>query len=257
MKASFSLSVVLLLAAAFCSLAADGGKPPFKPKSIRVLIVTGMDHPAHDWRQTAPALKAELEKDARIKAEVMADPWALESTDLTPYRVVVLHFNTGAGGYPFKWKKPSPDKSARNRLKRFVEGGGGLMVIHFACGAFGDWPEYRDLVGRVWDEKNTHDPRGPFQVRIVDKEHPITRGLASFETDDELYICLTGERPVHTLADARSKVTKRDHPMAFVFSYGKGRVFHTPLGHDVRAIRSEGAAELIRRGCVWAAAGRR
>ena len=34
--------------------------------------------------------------------------------------------------------------------------------------------------------------------------------------------------------------------MAFVFEYGKGRVFHTPLGHDVRAIEMPGVAELIR-----------
>ena len=39
------------------------------------------------------------------------------------------------------------------------------------------------------------------------------------------------------LATAHSKVTGKDHPMAFVFEYGKGRVFHTPLGHDVRAHR--------------------
>jgi type 1 glutamine amidotransferase len=41
--------------------------------------------------------------------------------------------------------------------------------------------------------------------------------------------------------------------MAFAFEYGKGRVFHTPLGHDVRAIEIPGTAELLRRGCLWAA----
>lgn len=41
--------------------------------------------------------------------------------------------------------------------------------------------------------------------------------------------------------------------MAFVLDYGKGRVFHTPLGHDARAIRIPGTAELIRRGTAWAA----
>jgi uncharacterized protein len=52
---------------------------------------------------------------------------------------------------------------------------------------------------------------------------------------------------------ARSKMTGKDHPMAFVLEYGKGRVFHTPLGHDVRAIELPGVAELIRRGCLWTA----
>ena len=46
-----------------------------------------------------------------------------------------------------------------------------------------------------------------------------------------------GETPVHLLAKARSRKTNSDHPMAFTLTYGKGRVFHTPLGHDVRSIR--------------------
>ncbi len=83
--------------------------------------------------------------------------------------------------------------------------------------------------------------------------HPITQGLKSFEIEDELYTCLTGDRPVDMLATARSKVDGKDYPMAFVFGYGKGRVFHSALGHDVKAISNPGAAELFRRGCAWAA----
>ena len=77
--------------------------------------------------------------------------------------------------------------------------------------------------------------------------------MHDFQADDELYTCLVGETPIEVLAVARSKMTGKDHPMAFVFEYGKGRVFHTPLGHDVRAIEMPGVAELIRRGCLWAA----
>ena len=68
-----------------------------------------------------------------------------------------------------------------------------------------------------------------------------------------LYICLMGDRPIELLATARSKITKRDHPMAFVHNYGKGRVFLTPLGHDVKALRVAGTAEMLRRATVWAA----
>src|SRR5262249_28916633 len=38
-----------------------------------------------------------------------------------------------------------------------------------------------------------------------------------------------------------------------VYQQGKGRIFQTVLGHDAAAIRNRGAAELIRRGCAWAA----
>ncbi|MBP9901390.1 MAG: ThuA domain-containing protein, partial [Verrucomicrobia bacterium] len=218
---------------------------PAKPDEIRVLIVTGMDIPAHEWQKTTPAIKAELEKDPRMNVEVLDDPYRLEATDLSKHDVVFLHFNN--------WEKPAPNDKSKADLKKFVEQGGGLFVLHFASGAFSNWTEFSALAGKIWDRKNTHDPRGPFQVRIVNADHPITQGLTGFDTDDELYTGLTGAKPVELLATAKSKVTRSDQPMAFVHTFGKGRVFHTPLGHDVRAIQMPGTAELIRRGCAWVA----
>ena len=88
---------------------------------------------------------------------------------------------------------------------------------------------------------------------MADPDHPITAGLAGFETDDELYTCLAGERPIQVVAKSRSKVDGKDYPMAFVLNYGQGRVFHTVLGHDVKAMTISGVPELLRRGCAWAA----
>jgi hypothetical protein len=48
-------------------------------------------------------------------------------------------------------------------------------------------------------------------------------------------------------------VSGKDEPMAFAYDYGKGRVFQDLLGHAPQSIRSPGPAELLRRGCVWAA----
>ena len=132
------------------------------------------------------------------------------------------------------------------------------MSVHFACGAWhGEWPEFQNIVGRVWHGsgpgKSQHDPRGPFKVQIVDKEHAVTRGLSDFETDDELYACLTGDAPIHVLAQAKSRVDQRAHPMAFTRDYGKGRVFLTTLGHDVKAFTNSSVPQLLRQGCAWAA----
>ena len=145
------------------------------------------------------------------------------------------------------------DKQVRENLAKFVKQGKGLMLLHLACGAFENWPEFANLAGKTYDHSKAHDPRGPFTVKIVDSQHPITRGLRDFQADDELYFCVAGERPVEMLATARSKVTHHDEPMAFVFSYGKGRVLHSPLGHDVRAFEMPGVATLLQRGCVWLA----
>ncbi|MFZ2145864.1 MAG: ThuA domain-containing protein [Sedimentisphaerales bacterium] len=214
--------------------------------SKKVLIVTGIDHPAHEWKKTAPALAEVLGQDTRMEVDVVEQPDFLGTDNVHDYDVVVVHF--------MSWEKPTPSQKARANLKKFVSDGKGLFVLHFGCGAFRDWPEYRNLVGRIWDPNlRAHDPRGPFRVDIVNKEHPITRGMASFQTEDELYTCLAGERPIDLLATARSKVDGKDYPMAFVLKYGKGRVFHCALGHDVKAIENPPAAELLRRGCAWTA----
>lgn len=215
-------------------------------QTASVLLVTGIDHPAHNWRRTAPVLAEMLRKDTRLNVRIVEDPHFLDSSALRRYDVVVLHF--------MDWEQPAPGPKARANLQKCVKDGRGLFVVHFACGAFQDWPEFRNLAGRVWDPKaRAHDPRGPFRVNITNVSHPITKGLKSFETEDELYTCLTGDRPVDMLATARSKVDGKNYPMAFAFDYGKGRVFHSALGHDVKAISNPSAAELFRRGCAWAA----
>ena len=215
-------------------------------KTANVLLITGIDHPAHNWCQTAPVLAEVLRKDARMTVRIVEDPHFLDSSALQRYDVVVLHF--------MDWEQPAPGPKARANLQKFVQGGKGLFVVHFGCGAFQDWPQFRNLAGRIWDPKaRAHDPFGSFRVNITNVPHPITQGLKPFEIEDELYTCLTGDRPVDMLATARSKVDGKMYPMAFAFDYGKGRVFHSVLGHDVKAISNPGAAELFRRGCAWAA----
>ena len=231
---------LIIFASCWPAVAAE----PQSGDHVRVLLVTGVDYEGHHWRETAPAIRNVLMKDKRFDVRIVEDPDFLASPAVGNYDVIFLHFKNYA---------PLPhEAAARENLVKLVKQGKGLVVFHFACGAFEDWPEFANLAGKVWDH-TAHDPRGPFVVKIVDPQHPITRKMRDFQADDELYTCLAGNRPVQLLATARSKLTGKDHPMAFAFEYGKGRVFHTPLGHDVRAIEMPGVAELVRRGCLWAA----
>jgi type 1 glutamine amidotransferase len=233
--------------ASLLALALGAGAPGEQEKEnapLRVLLVTGVDHPAHHWKETAPALRNLLERDGRCEVRIVEDPNVLGTDLVFDHDVVLIHFRN---------EQPlAREPQARDNLARLLAQGRGLVLVHFACGAFGDWPGFGQVAGMVWDGKNTHDPRGPFEVRVVNTAHPVTAGTHDFAADDELYIGLDQRRPVELLATARSKVTGRDHPMAFAFTLGKGRVFHTPLGHDVRALEAEGTAQLIRRGCLWA-----
>lgn len=241
--------ILILLMAGRIFAEPSSGEPPVvpvrAPADLRVLILTGVEHPAHDWQAKSAALKEILEHDSRIRVSIAEDPEYLADDGIFTHDVILLNF--------YSPKRNYPGAKSRANLRRFVhDEGKGLFVLHFACGAFPDWDEYVKMIGRVWDQKNGHDKRGPFEVKVTDARHPITQGLEkSLQADDELYTCLMGDTPVHQLAEARSKMTKTDHPMAFTLNYGKGRVFHTPLGHDVRSIKMPDVTTLIRRGCLW------
>jgi uncharacterized protein len=242
------MTTMMIFALATAAIvAAPGQQPTVKPapKPVRVLLVTGVDYGGHLWKETAPAVRKVLEQDKRLEVRIVEDPDFLASPAVADYDVIFLHFKN--------YQPLKHEKEARENLVNLVKQGKGLVLFHFACGAFENWPDFADLAGKVWDKKNDHDPRGPFTVQIAQPNHPIMRGLRDFPADDELYICLKGDRPVEILATAHSKRTGTDQPMAFVFPYGKGRVFHTPMGHDVRAIEMPGMGELLRRACLWAA----
>ena len=68
-----------------------------------------------------------------------------------------------------------------------------------------------------------------------------------------MYFCLTGTPEIHLLCDAHSQVKNADHPQAFVFQPGKGRVFLSTLGHDVKAFDAAAVKQLYRQGAAWAA----
>jgi len=192
-------------------------------------------------------LKALYEPDPRMQVEVMQDLSKLASTDLGEFAAVVMHFKN--------YDPKVPGRKAFDKLCHYVKQGGGLVLVHFACGAFQEFKdEFSELAGRAWNPKlRGHDPFGEFTVNITAQPHPITAGLQAFQITDELYTCLDGDTPITVLAGAISKVDQKIYPMAFVLNYGKGRVFHCVLGHDKGALANEGAGKLFRRGTAWTA----
>ena len=165
---------------------------------------------------------------------------------------------------------------------------GGVVVVHAANNAFGDWREYNEIIGLGgWggrdektgpyvylDEKGrtirddspgsggSHGPQHPFQIVIRNARHPITRGLprAWMHTQDELYQTLRGPAVNMTIlatayADKEKAGTGRHEPMMMTIKYGEGRVYHTPLGHADYSMECVGFVTTFIRGTEWAATG--
>jgi type 1 glutamine amidotransferase len=215
-------------------------------KPLKVLIID--DHrPGYYNMPTATTLRNILRQDKQLEVVLVEDAEVLGADLPFDYDVIVLHFKN--------YLIPKRAEAMKANLEIFVTEGGGLFVFHFACGAFEDWQGFEKLAGRVWEpKKRPHDPYGTFAVQVVDKVHPITKGLNNFEISDELYTCLRdSEVPIHVLAEAVSKVDNKSYPMAFTLEKGKGRIFHSTLGHDEKSLSSAEFQIMCKRAVVWCA----
>lgn len=238
-------------------------KAQLDAEPIRVLLIAGNEaHKWHNWERTTPVLKAQLELDPRVTVTISTDPEAAFTQLIRAHDVVLL--NSYANWHDPKALSPK----AQQVFMDFLQEGGGLVVVHFANGAWNsslpmagesDWPEYRKIVRRVWNHngegeaQSGHDAFGSFDVAVTKLPHEITTGLHNFGIVDELYFRQDGTEPVEPLITAHSKSTNRDEPLAWVYTYGKGRVFQTLLGHSERTYEAFEANEMLRRATAWAA----
>ena len=242
------------------------------------LILDGQNN--HKWDITTPVLRHALESSGAFTVAVSTTPpkgapkeaWATWKPDFTAYDVVVSNYNGET------W----PD-AVRTAFEAYVKNGGGFVPVHAANNAFGDWPEYNRIIGvGGWggrDEKSgpwlyvkdgklfrdttpgkggAHGPQHEFVVEIQTQDHPITKGLPHrwLHTQDELYSRLRGPaEDVTILAAATSDLTAVKEPSLMVINYGKGRVFHTTLGHADYSMLCLGFYETLQRGTEWAATG--
>jgi len=248
---SVRLMIFAALLVAMCCVAVDVDAQPKQKDQIRVLLIAGDDvAPYHDWREISEKTREVLVSSPRFDVKVCEDPLILESkTALGRYDVILLTmFNRG----------PTITGQAKENLLEFVKKDGkGFYVQHLASASFSEWKEFGKLCGRKWVMGTSgHGPRGVFGAKVVNKEHPITKGMKDFKIFDELYAKLQGDYPIEVLVSADSDWSKNTEPLVFTASYGKGRCVHNALGHDHKAILHDSMKQLILRGVEWAATGK-
>ena len=245
----------------------------------RALIVDGQNNHGC-WPKTTPMMRKYLEDTGLFRVDVVTHAPKGEDPSFQPafadYDVVVSNFGHGAA----EW--PAATKAA---FEAYVRDGGGFVAVHAADNSFPKWPAYNEMIGLGgWGGRNessgpyvyfdetgklvrdtaagpggSHGPQHEFPIVVRDGEHAVTKGMPAswMHAKDELYDSLRGPAEnMAVLATAWSPKTKRHEPMIMAIDHGKGRVFHTPMGHETYSMECVGFITAFQRGCEWAATGK-
>ena len=200
--------------------------------------------------------------------------------DFSKYGVVICNFGYGAA--------PWPDETKASFVQ-FMQNGGGLVTVHAADNCFPEWPEYNQMIGLGgWGNRNensgpyvyyneagqvvrdvsngpggSHGSQHEFSIVMRDDQHPIVAGLPGefLHSQDELYDRLRGPAEnmkilATAFASPKEGGSGRHEPMLMTVEFGKGRIFHSTLGHADYSMECVGFITTLLRGTEWAATGK-
>ena len=217
-----------------------------------VLIFSGSNN--HDWEQKTLALEEMFKKSGVFKAEINYKPDTLNIEILEKFDVIVSNWNSWPEN-DLRWPA-----ELENALIEFIKGGGGFVTFHASTSVFYKWPEFEQISTSAWVDSTWHGKNDFIQVEFTNTDHPITLGLEDFSIFDELWVNAGQNESFEVLATATnadiSAKEIENQPAVFVKSFGKGRIFHTILGHDTVALNNPSFQELMLRGTKWASKGK-
>ncbi len=221
-----------------------------KPKKERKLLIFDVNsnyggHSAITYANYA--LEKMGKKTSAFTIERINDPSVFEWDSLKKYDAIFINNVVGA---------PFNDEKLFQNIVRFVKEGGGLMGVHGTTAAFITWgkgggedifPEFGQMIGGRGANHRTQNEK--IHLRIDEPNHPLTQMFPANGIDwedeyfrfptiysrDKLRVLLSIDVKKSNLVHGkpfRQERTDDDYGVAWIQSYGKGRVFYCSLAHN-------------------------
>jgi len=234
----------------------------------------------HNSDYIRTALKKTLVEEAGLSIDFTDEVTMLSAETLAHYRMLIV-FRDGmlwpegygpGGSYPgmgsetgeIKSVPPLPERKPKSvmwltpeqgrAVKDFVTNGGAAFFYHNNSHVSLASEDYRDVEGAIY---TGHPPIRPFWVRIVDRDHPITRGVNDFLVTDEQHYVTYDKGSEHVLmrsenADGLSYGDQGPSCEAgWAYDYGRGRVVFMAPGHMISALWNPEYVKLQKNAVKW------
>ena len=159
------------------------------------------------------------------------------------------------GGDRTPWMSIAQGKA----IKNWVSNGGSLWAFHNNSQCSNMNQDYRDVEGAIYAG---HPRVRPFWVRIINKEHPITRDVNDFQIVDEQHYVVYDKDEKYILAqssyegedgpwkDNMGRVNSKA-PAVWAFDYDKGRVCFMAPGHMITVMWNPEYEKMQKNGLKW------
>ena len=216
-------------------------------KHIRILVITG----GHDYKaEPFNEMLASLGPD--ITYQVAEFPSAYDMflpVNRGRYDVLVFYH---------MW-----DKITDEQARMFVEcikRGKPVVALHHSLCAFESWPEYRNIIGGKYFLNPTtvdgkeylagtyiHDLH--FNVKVVNPNHPVTKGVGDFEIFDETY------KGYYVADDVTFLLTTDESSsepvIGWAKKYSKAKIVVLQSGHDTPTFENPNYRKLLKQAIEW------
>jgi len=224
------------------------------PKNVVLVYTHNGKGYVHDNVAASVAAIRKMALENGFGVDVTDDPNVFADATLLQYKALVFANSNN---------EAFDTDAQREAFQRFIRHGGGFVGIHSASGSERNWPYFWQILGGKFLR---HPKLQPFTVRVVDPNHPATKGMAaSFLWEDECYFIGYLNPNIHPLLvtdpaklddPERSKYSwtllGNALPLSWYMLEDGGREFYTALGHKKEDYANPILYRHILGGIVWA-----